>query len=154
VVERAWLIIIRFGEYLLKQQWVGLTIIWVLLLAAGAEGIGRRVGEATPKKPAAVVKMTDQLTFEPARVTIKAGETVRWKSASLLVHTVTGDPALAAKPEDAALPPGAKPFNSGNIKPGGQFQHTFKVPGTYRYFCIPHEGAGMIGVVVVQPATT
>lgn len=152
MVERVWLTIIRFGGHLLKRRWTEWVIItWMLLLAVGAGGMSRRAGWPTSKKPAAVIKMTDRLTFEPARVTIKVGETVRWKSASLLVHTVTADPALAANPEDVALPVGAKPFNSGNIKPGGQFQHTFKVPGTYRYFCIPHEGAGMIGVVVVQP---
>jgi plastocyanin len=24
------------------------------------------------------------------------------------------------------------------------------VPGTYRYFCLPHEKAGMVGVIVVK----
>jgi plastocyanin len=28
-------------------------------------------------------------------------------------------------------------------------RHTFDVPGTYQYFCIPHEMAGMTGTVVV-----
>ncbi len=53
---------------------------------------------------------------------------------------------------DVALPVGAKPFNSGNLKPGQAYRHTFTVPGRYRYFCVPHEGAGMIGEVVVRGA--
>jgi plastocyanin len=35
------------------------------------------------------------------------------------------------------------------IEAGGSYQHTFDIAGTYEYFCIPHEGAGMIGTVEV-----
>ncbi len=31
-----------------------------------------------------------------------------------------------------------------------RFSRTFDEPGTYRYICIPHEGAGMVGTVVVR----
>lgn len=103
----------------------------------------------------AVINLTNLLTFEPQVLTVRAGQTVEWRNGSLLVHTVTADPALAANRKDVALPPGAKPFNSGNLKPGAVFRHTFRVPGRYRYFCIPHEGAGMIGnVVVTGPPVT
>jgi len=30
------------------------------------------------------------------------------------------------------------------------FEHTFEIPGTYEYFCIPHEGAEMTGEIVVS----
>ena len=30
------------------------------------------------------------------------------------------------------------------------FSHTFKVPGTYRYYCTLHEGNGMVGEVIVR----
>ncbi len=102
-------------------------------------------------QPAAEITMTNLLKFEPAVVTITAGETVLWKNTSLLVHTVTADSELVANPENVALPKGAAPFNSGNIEPEGTFQHTFTVPGKYRYFCIPHEAAKMIGEVIVKP---
>ncbi|NIR46298.1 MAG: hypothetical protein GWN99_17830 [Gemmatimonadetes bacterium] len=49
------------------------------------------------------------------------------------------------------MPEGAEPFNSGNLKPGASFSHEFSVAGTYTYFCIPHEGAAMIGTVIVEP---
>ncbi|QBQ54317.1 plastocyanin/azurin family copper-binding protein [Nitrosococcus wardiae] len=78
------------------------------------------------------------------------GETVPWESQSVLVHTVTAVPAKAARAEDVALPRGAEPFNSGLLGPGETFQHTFTVKGTYRYFCIPHEAAGMVGEVIIQ----
>lgn len=106
---------------------------------------------ANAQEPAQVVRMTDQMKFVPARVTVHVGDTVEWKSDSVLVHTVTASPSLAADKQDVSLPQGAEPFNSGNIPPGGTFAHTFRVAGTYRYFCIPHEAAGMLGTVVVKP---
>jgi hypothetical protein len=36
---------------------------------------------------------------------------------------------------------------------GGTFSFTFEEPGTFDYFCIPHEQLGMIGSVTVTGAT-
>ncbi len=101
--------------------------------------------------PAAKVEMSDQLKFVPGQVTIRPGEAVEWKNASTYTHTVTADPSWAIKPQNVQLPEGVKPFDSGNIAPGKTYQHTFSVPGTYRYFCIPHQDSGMIGEVLVKP---
>ena len=99
---------------------------------------------------AKVVRMTEGKTFDPKTMTVKLGEAVVWKNASDLTHSVTDEPSLAVSAQDAALPAGAESFNSGLIAPGKEFSHTFKVPGTYRYFCIPHEEAGMVGTIVVS----
>jgi plastocyanin len=107
--------------------------------------------QSSNTKPAAVVEATNDLTFIPAKITIKSGETVQWKNTSLMVHTVTCDSALAARLSDVALPAGAKPFNSGYLKPGITFEHTFTVPGVYRYFCILHERNDMVGEIIVKP---
>lgn len=101
--------------------------------------------------PAATVTMTDQNRFDPSSVTIKVGQTVLWNNTSALTHTVTADPARAADPADVKLPPGAQPFDSGRLRPGTQFSHTFTTPGVYKYFCIPHERKGMVAFVTVQP---
>jgi len=101
--------------------------------------------------PAVVVTLTDQLTFRPSKVTISVGQAVEWRNDSVLVHTVTADPEVAAKASDVALPDGAKTFDSGNLKPKARFRHLFMVPGTYRYFCTPHEAADMVGEVIVTP---
>jgi plastocyanin len=66
---------------------------------------------------------------------------------------VTADPSKAATAKNVLLPEGAQPFDSGNIDAGGTYSYTFTVPGTYRYVCLPHELAGMIGIVVVEPAS-
>jgi len=111
--------------------------------------LGSLFSKTEPSAPS--VTMTDELVFKPRRVTIRAGQTVEWRNDSVLVHTVTADPGIAAKAADVALPADAKAFNSGNVKPKGKFSHMFTTPGTYRYFCIPHEAAGMVGEVIVKP---
>ncbi len=98
----------------------------------------------------AAVRMTNSLKYVPDEVTIATGQTVVWTNTSSTFHTVTNDPALAKDRSHAQLPPEAQPFNSGNIAPGEVFQHTFEVPGTYVYFCIPHEDMGMVGKIIVQ----
>lgn len=97
------------------------------------------------------VGMTNTLKFTPHTVTVHVGDTVEWHNGSALTHTVTDVPKLASKQGDATLPRGAKPFNSGYLNPGQSYSHTFTVPGTYHYFCIPHEATGMVATVVVKP---
>ena len=96
------------------------------------------------------VEMTDEVTFEPATVTIRAGEAVTWRNTSSFPHTATGDPSRALDPARVSLPAGASPWDSGPVGAGERFTRTFDVPGEYRYFCIPHE-AQMVGTVVVLP---
>ncbi len=125
-----------------------------LIFAAAGSGLALALaalaGPTMAGGPAAVVEMTDALTFEPRRVEIAAGETVLWRNESVLVHTVTADPEVAAKPGDVRLPRGAEAFDSGDVEPGGGYRRTFETPGNYRYFCVPHEAAGMVGELVVS----
>lgn len=102
------------------------------------------------KEPAVTVGMTNTMKFTPDTVRIEPGETVRWENSSLLAHSVTGDPSLSTIEGSAKLPEGAKPFDSGMMDPKQTFEHTFQVPGTYQYFCIPHEGTKMYGWVIVK----
>lgn len=96
------------------------------------------------------VEINDMLKYTPDMITINVGDTIEWINNSLLVHTVTADPKLAAKLDNVNLPKEAKPFDSGDIAPGGIYEHKFNVQGHYRYFCKPHEGTGMIGDVIVK----
>ena len=93
--------------------------------------------------------MTDALRFEPAQMTVPVGSTVVWTNRGTIQHTVTDDQSKAANKADAGLPAGAQAWDSGNIDPGKTFERTFTMPGTYKYFCIPHESAGMLGTVIV-----
>ena len=123
-----------------------------LLLWAGAVFMAGATSAPVAHRPvAAEVEMTNTLKFTPDTVTIEAGETVRWANTSVIVHTVTADPAEATMDGSVQLPEEAEAFDSGNMDPKATFEHTFETPGTYTYFCIPHEGVKMRGTVVVEP---
>jgi len=126
----------------------GLMLVALMLVA----GWTTRMNPAHEGDPAAVVEMTNMLSFAPDTVYVTAGETVAWKNTSLLVHTVTDDTTKATIEGSALLPDGARGFDSGYLQTDQTFEHTFAVAGTYRYFCIPHEGAKMIGTVIVKAA--
>ena len=122
----------------------GLLVLWVGLLAGPA-------GAQTNSGPAAVVGMTNTLSFTKDTVRVEAGETVRWKNNSVIVHTVTADAEKATMEKSVRLPEGATPFHSGDLEPKATYEYTFEIPGRYRYFCVPHEAA-MRGTVIVEPA--
>ena len=102
---------------------------------------------------AATVDITSSHQFSPREVTIRSGEAVLWRNQSSDIHTVTTDSTKVSSREDVTVPSGAKPFHSGEIRPGKTWRQTFTTPGTYRYVCVPHERDGMMGTVVVRPAT-
>ncbi len=119
------------------------------MLALSACSHHRQLGDSA--SPAVIVKATD-FKFSPESVRIVVGQTIEWGNDSILsAPTVTCDPAKAKEAKYVQLPAGANPFNSGEIRPGEKFRHTFQTPGTYRYFCIPHEKMGMVGEVIVAP---
>jgi plastocyanin len=98
---------------------------------------------------AVIIEMTDGLKYVPNTATVSVGETVEWRNTGALMHTVTADSSLANDLSSVQLPEGAEPFNSGDIGAGQSYTRTFTVPGDYRYFCIPHEAAGMVGELTV-----
>ena len=79
------------------------------------------------------------MAFEPATITIKAGETVTWKWASGTHDVESG----------TACTPDGK-FSSGDPVAGGTFEQKFDTAGTFDYFCSVHCGSGMVGKVIVQ----
>lgn len=102
--------------------------------------------------------------FRPVEFAVAPGTTVRWYNTSKSSHTIT---ALDGEiPEDAdyfasgghesqdAAVAGWNRGQGGALEPGESYEHTFEVPGTYRYYCIPHEAAGMFGVVEVTEDAT
>jgi plastocyanin len=89
--------------------------------------------------------------FDPIGLYVQPGTTVRW-IARENVHTTT-----AYHPHNdrhsLRIPDGAAPWDSGFlVKPGATFDVTLTVPGVYDYYCMPHEGAGMVGRIVVGQA--
>ena len=78
---------------------------------------------------ARVVKITPY-AYEPQNVTIKVGQTVRWKNTDANSHTVSG-----------------AGFDSGTVRDREMFEHTFNSPGKYPYGDTYHQN--LIGTVIV-----
>lgn len=117
-------------------------------------GIAPRLGAGLLAAPARkVIEMRSdalgsRVWFDPVGLYVQPGTTVRW-IARENVHTTT---AYHPKNDHHSLriPDGAVPWDSGFlVKPGSTFDVTLTVPGVYDYYCIPHEGAGMVGRIVV-----
>jgi plastocyanin len=98
---------------------------------------------AAPGARAATVEVLVKSNFfDPAQVTISAGDTVVWRWVSGF-HTVTSGPCDGGGCSADGL------FESG-LKSSGTFLFTFTQEGIYPYFCIPH-APGMSGFVTVSP---
>jgi plastocyanin len=99
--------------------------------------------------------------YLPETFEATVGEPVVWVNNGSRGHTVTA--------YEDGLPDGAEYWASGGfeseaaaregfweqggegtIRSGETWSHTFEVPGTYAYLCVPHERAGMVGTVVVS----
>jgi plastocyanin len=99
------------------------------------------------------------VAFKPATITVTVGDEVVWHNNSARAHSITayedGIPADAAYFATGGYDSEADARDAwdgmnGAITNGETYAHTFEVPGTYNYFCIPHEQAGMVGQVVVE----
>lgn len=85
------------------------------------------------------------LKFEPAELTIKPGDTVKWVNNKLSPHNVVFDSTKVS--EGFA----SKANHKGMLfQPGESFTTTFSDAGEYSYYCEPHRGAGMVGKIVVK----
>jgi plastocyanin len=89
---------------------------------------------AAPKEDAKPHKIKIQnLKYDPAKLTIKVGQTVIWTNNDDHDHTVVAK-------NDA--------FDSENLTSGDSFKYTFAKVGKYEYFCRYHPR--MKGTVTVE----
>ncbi|HVV61658.1 MAG TPA: cupredoxin family copper-binding protein [Pseudolabrys sp.] len=102
-------------------------------LARGAIGFLIAAAAAKPARAQALQVKIDNFTFNPQRLTVKAGTTVSWVNNDDIPHTVTAKNFL---------------FKSKALDTGDGFSFTFAAPGTYDYFCSLHPH--MTGSIVVE----
>jgi plastocyanin len=83
---------------------------------------------------------------QPNKITVAKGETIEFVNNKAFPHNVVFD-------EDN-VPSGV---NADSIShedylngPGEKVTNKFDTPGTYGYYCEPHQGAGMQGTIIVQ----
>ena len=109
---------------LLSTAAFSLMAVLMLVSAAWAQG-----------QQNVTVSMEDNY-FDQAEITVPAGTTVTWLQNGNNPHTTTSYDGL---------------WDSGLIEggTGETFSFTFDEPGTYTYFCGPHEDQCMVGTVTV-----
>ena len=109
------------------------------------------------------IRMSDAMRFTPDRIEVKEGETVRFvvRNTGRLLHELvigTGE-ELDAHAELMKKHPGMEhdePYMA-HVSAGkrGQIVWHFNRPGTFQFACLiaGHYQAGMLGTIVVTPAT-
>lgn len=101
-----------------------------------ADPVSKPAEQTAPSGQAQTVKVDIAgFKYVPASVKIKVGDTVTWTQVDTVSHTVT----IVSGPES---------FDSGLLRVGQTFSHTFRKPGTYSYKCTPHPN--MRGEVIVE----
>ena len=88
---------------------------------------------SAPAQAADATVTIDNFTFEPQRLTVRAGATVTWVNQDDIPH---------------ALASNAKLFKSKALDTDDKFSFTFATPGVYDYFCSMHPH--MTGTIVVE----
>jgi plastocyanin len=126
----------------------GLTVLTVILVVSSFIVFAPSASAETY-----TVKLgTDKgmLAFEPAKLTIKPGDTIKWVNNKLPPHNVVFDGAKnAAKSADFAKALSQKKLM---MSPGQATETTFPADapdGDYTFYCEPHRGAGMVGKITV-----
>jgi plastocyanin len=113
------------------------------LLAAGSALLGAAAVLGSSAQPAATATQTVGVAdneYQPAAITITAGDTVEWDWTGTAPHSVTADD---------------NSFDSGELTGTQQaFSRVFSAAGTYGYYCTVHGAALMSGTITVQEAAT
>jgi plastocyanin len=125
--------------------------------AGTAEAIAAAPATGQVHEVKMLVTPAGEYRFDPANVTIKQGDAVKWVMVSGGPHNVQFDeaatPAAAKGQLRANMPNMATELGSPMMmNPDETYQVSFaNVPaGTYNYNCTPHLAMGMTGVVTVQ----
>jgi plastocyanin len=102
----------------------------VVVSAAGAQ----KHPTAQAQKHSTRTVVIKNFSFKPAHITIKRGMKVRWINRDTTTHTATAN--------------NGRSFDSGRLRPGERYTHTFKSAGKKPYHCKIHPD--MRGSVLVK----
>jgi len=94
------------------------------------------------------------MSFLPAEINIRVGESVTWVNEDTTAHTVTSW-SQYQNAEMVHYTDVGKLWDSGDISPGQSFTRTFSQPGTFEYISLPlyfymTYGHRAVGVVLVS----
>ena len=92
-------------------RWFAVGVAIAVAAATGSAG-----AHNPPKTKPVTHRVTiDATSFKPAELTIRAGDSVVWMNRDVIPHTATQS--------------GGKGFDSGTLKSGDAWKHTFKTAG-------------------------
>ena len=95
-----------------------IPLLCLLALLLGADAPKDKEGAAGVKK----IEIKDK-KYAPAKLTIKAGQTVVWTNRDDSDHTIIADDGS---------------FKSGDLSPGESFKFTFAKKGKFKFHCKYH----------------
>ncbi len=99
---------------------ITITITGTVMLACSKSSSGYGGNNTSGSGSAVSIK---SMAFSITSLSVTAGTKVTWTNNDGIDHTVTADDGS---------------FDSGNIAPGGTFNHTFATAGTVNYHCAIH----------------
>jgi plastocyanin len=111
-----------------------LFVLWsvlILISCSKDSGYGSSSNNNGTNNQSNSVSMENML-YNPSSLNVKTGTAVTWTNNDNVDHTVTANDGS---------------FDSGNIKPGAKYSHTFSTAGTFSYHCTIH--ADMKASIVV-----
>ena len=96
-----------------------------------------------------VVKMVDisetEFAFQPAEITVKPGDVIRWEQTGVMPHNV-----------EFREGPMAGTMSDFLVTPGQTYEVTIAADmaaQSFKYLCTPHELMGMVGTITIAAPT-
>src|SRR5215216_4656094 len=102
---------------------VGAMVVVGTLLVVSVAWAQKHPTAMAQKHPTRTVSIQN-FSFKPANITIKRGAKVRWINKDMHPHTATAN--------------NGRSFDSGRLRPGQRYTHTFKSAGKKPYHCEIH----------------
>src|SRR5215213_10258195 len=97
-----------------------LVVVSALFVVSAAGAHKHPTTAKVQKHPTRTVSIQN-FSFKPANITIKRGTKVRWINKDSTAHTATAN--------------NGRSFDSGRLRPGQSYAHTFKSAGKKPYHC-------------------
>ena len=114
---------VRLVRRIILLMTVAALVVVGTLFAVSVAGAHKHPTAKAHKHPTRKV-MIQNFSFKPAHITIKRGTKVRWINKDSTTHTVTANKKRS--------------FDSGRLRPGQRYKHTFKRAGKKPYHCEIH----------------
>jgi plastocyanin len=115
---------VRLMRRIILLMTVAALVVVGTLFAVSVAGAHKHSTAAKAQKHPTRTVSIQNFSFKPAHITIKRGTKVRWINKDSTAHTATAN--------------NGRSFDSGRLRPGQRYTHTFKSAGKKPYHCEIH----------------